>query len=119
MDITPRIPKGRKLITGYGGGGFKINHEFVAGSLIVCAEQVQAWNGEIEQLLETVNEWGQGAELLLVGTGASMQPLSPALRASFREKGISVDVMDTGAACRTFNVLLAEERKVAAAVLAV
>ena len=118
MDITPRIPKGRKIITGYGGGGFKINHEFTAGSLLVFLDEALPWDGQMENLPAHFAQQKE-VELLLIGTGERTQPIAPAIRASLREKGISVDVMDTGAACRTFNVLLAEERKVAAAVVAV
>lgn len=115
MDITPLVPKGRKIITGYGGGGFKINHEFIEGSLLVFPGSVLAWNGsDYSAVLEST-----GIELLLIGTGTSLIPLDPAIRASLKAKGISADVMDTGAACRTFNVLLSEERRVAAAVVAI
>ena len=58
-------------------------------------------------------------EILLVGTGTDLKPLPPALRATFREARISADPMATGAAVRTYNVLLAEDRAVAAALIAV
>ena len=117
----PLIPKGRKIITGYGGGGFKINHEFVAGSLIVFPESVLSWDAappftlaHFTPVLES-----SGIELLLLGTGEGNLPLDPAIRAALKAKGIATDVMNTGAACRTYNVLLSEERRVAAAVIAV
>ena len=58
-------------------------------------------------------------EILLIGSGAQMLPAPAALRAAIRDAGIALDVMDTGAACRTYNVLLAEARRVAAALIAV
>ena len=58
-------------------------------------------------------------EVLLVGTGTTLKPLGKELRAAFREAGISADPMSTGAAVRTFNVMLAESRAVAAALIAV
>lgn len=58
-------------------------------------------------------------EILLVGCGKRLVPLAPALKAALRERGIGADPMDTGAACRTYNVLMAEGRRVAAALLAV
>jgi uncharacterized protein len=58
-------------------------------------------------------------DLLLVGTGLDVVPVSEALRRPFREARIGLDVMQTGAAARTFNVLLAENRRVAAALIAV
>ena len=118
MDITPRIPTGRKIITGYGGGGFKINHEFTSGSLLVFLDEVRPWDGDVTALPQLLAQQTE-IELLLIGTGERTAQIDPATRTAFREKGIAVDVMDTGAACRTFNVLLAEERKVAAAVVAV
>jgi uncharacterized protein len=122
VDITPLLAKGSKSITGYGGGGFKINQEFIAGSLLVLPEEVHPWGiaeGETPTLAHFSALEGKGIELLLVGTGRTIAPLLPELRAALKAMGMSVDVMDTGAACRTYNVLLSEERKVAAAVIAV
>jgi uncharacterized protein len=58
-------------------------------------------------------------ELLLLGCGSRPAPLKSELRASLRVRGIVLELMDTGAACRTYNVLLAEERRVAAALIAI
>ena len=58
-------------------------------------------------------------EVLLVGTGTDLRPLSPDLKSLFREASILADPMSTGAAIRTFNVLLSEDRAVAAALLPV
>ena len=56
-------------------------------------------------------------ELLLLGSGQKMQLLPGVLRRDLRSAGVVVEVMDTGAACRTYNILLAEARRVAAALL--
>lgn len=124
MDITPLIPKNKQLITGYGGGGFKINHEFVAGSLLVLPDQMLPW--EVTDAanitlpaLHAILHHNASIELLLIGTGIRTALIDPAIRQLFKSKGIATDVMDTGAACRTFNVLLSEGRKAAAAVIAV
>lgn len=58
-------------------------------------------------------------KVLLVGCGRRMTLLAPDLRKALRDAGLVVDVMDTGAACRTYNVLLGEKRPVAAALIAV
>ncbi|HET6224238.1 MAG TPA: Mth938-like domain-containing protein, partial [Dongiaceae bacterium] len=58
-------------------------------------------------------------DLLLVGCGARMAPLPPALRQALRQIGVVMEPMDTGAACRTYNVLMAEGRRVCAALIAV
>ena len=62
---------------------------------------------------------GDALELLLLGTGADIAAIPAALRTRFREAGIGLDVMQTGAAARTYNILLAENRKVGAALIAV
>ena len=59
----------------------------------------------------------QGIELLLLGCGPRMQLVSQALRAPLRAAGIVIEPMDTGAAARTFNLLLSEDRRVAAALI--
>jgi uncharacterized protein len=58
-----------------------------------------------------------GIELLLLGLGRRITPVAAGLRAWLKAGGVALDIMDTGAACRTYNVLLAEERRVAAALL--
>lgn len=131
MDITPLAPKGANLITGYGGGGFKINGEEMRGSLIVLPQHVLSWavgeaveiNAEslLKPLREAVNASHEKAEieLLLIGSGTTIQPVSAALRAELKALGMAVEVMDTGAACRTYNVLFSEGRRVGAALIAV
>lgn len=123
MDITPAAPAGRKMITGYGDGGFKVNGEFMSGSLLVFADQCMAWNisrpqeitpASLEPLL-----FHKNIELLLIGTGEHISAVDPAIRAFLKSRNIALDVMDTGAACRTFNVLAAEDRRVAAALIAI
>ncbi len=124
MDITPLIPKGRKLINAYGDGGFTIGGERVEGSVVVTPDAVLSWNVVSdaqwsESDFAAVFALTEVPEILLVGTGKAMRPLPPALRATFRSRSIAVDAMDTGAACRTYNVLLAEGRAVAAALIPV
>ena len=60
-----------------------------------------------------------GVEILVVGCGAPFEPPPSGLREGLSEKGVVLEWMDTGAACRTFNVLLAEDRACAAALIAV
>src|SRR3546814_4935129 len=58
-------------------------------------------------------------EIMLLGCGNRMQLLSATLRRALRSAGLSLDVMNTGAACRTFNVLMSEDRRAAAALIAI
>jgi uncharacterized protein len=124
MDITPQVPIGRTIIEGYGAGGFMIDGHRVAGSLLVFADRVVDWpvtafdQVTLENLAD-VTAAVPAVEILLIGSGARMLLAPAALRAALRDAGVALDVMDTGAACRTYNVLLAEERRVAAALIAV
>lgn len=122
MDITPIIPAGRQLIKGYGDRGFTISGGRWEGSVLVFPDRSLAWYPTsmaeitVDSLAPVLDA---SPELLLLGCGSSMLPLPSALRVLLREAGIKVEIMDTGAACRTFNVLLAEDRRVAAALIAV
>ena len=124
MDITPQVPAGRRLIVAYGGGGFRFDDVRVAGSVLVFPGRTAPWEVEriadatLESLSEVLAEVPR-VELLLIGCGARPLPAPPGLGAELHAVGIITDVMDTGAACRTFNVLLTEERRVAAALIAI
>ncbi len=124
MDITPQIPVGRTIIQGYGAGGFTIEGKRVTGSMLVFPDRLVAWpvaafDQVTPESLSAVTAAVPAVEILLIGSGAQMLLAPAALRAALRDAGIALDVMDTGAACRTYNVLLAEERRVAAALIAV
>lgn len=123
MDITPLVPEGRQTIHGYGGGGFRIAGQRWTGSVIVFPDKTLPWSAvsfaEVDaEGLQPVIEEG-GVQILLLGCGQRTQWPSKQLRSWLREQGVVIEPMDTGAAARTFNVLLAEERAVAAALLAV
>ncbi|MDX1974932.1 MAG: Mth938-like domain-containing protein [Rickettsiales bacterium] len=122
VDITPLIGKGRQLITGYGGGGFKINQEPVEGAVLIFTDEVKAL-GDIQTLTadhaKLVLDKEPSVELLLIGTGKQIQYIPDEIRQLIRASNIAMEIMDTGAACRTYNVLLTEERRVAALLIAV
>ncbi len=124
MDISPRLVPGSPVINGYGGGGFRIAGERHEGSQIVFADQVVPWPVEVlneaaqVSLLQVLDDAG-AVELLLIGCGTDVRLLSGDLHAALSSRGTGVDGMDTGAACRTFNVLLQEGRHAAAALIAV
>ena len=106
-------------ITAYGGGVFKVNQEEWSSSIILTAENVVKWEnaGSDESAIESlIEQLPSEIEILLIGTGERGEFISPALRQKVRAKtGAGIEVMDTGAACRTYNVLLAEGRQVVAA----
>ena len=120
MDITPIIPGDRMIIVGYGPGRFRISGQVHETPVIVFLDEIATWSatevGEIdaESLAQAAEK---GVEVMLVGTGAKMHLLPPEVRRALREQGIGVEVMETGAACRTYNILMAEGRHVAAALL--
>ncbi len=121
MDVTPLIPADRQVIDSYGAGGFHVSGAAYTGAILVFPDGTQPWPvTELAEVtvesLRPVVEHGH-IEILLLGCGRRMQPVQSALRQALRQAGIVVDAMDTGAACRTYNVLLAEDRRVAAALL--
>ena len=93
------------------------------GSVLVFPKQIvsfepKAWSDLTLTHLRAITEVVPHVELLLMGCGPSIQPLTADKRAALREAGIGVELMDTGAACRTYNILMAEGRRVAAALFA-
>jgi uncharacterized protein len=115
---------GRAPVDAYGNGGFRFADMSHRGSILCLPSGIHGWEPEDTAKLrhedfERVFQQADGIEILLVGTGKELKPLPPALRQAFREAGISADPMSTGAAVRTYNVLLAEDRAVAAALVAV
>jgi uncharacterized protein len=121
MDLVPLRPAGRQLIERYGPTGFRVAGVIYRGPVLVFPERTLAWTGTCaaavtwESLLPVVEHGG--VQILLLGLGRRVEPPASALRAELRRAGIAVETMDTGAACRTYNVLLAEDRRVAAALL--
>jgi uncharacterized protein len=125
MDITPLIPKGKQVITGYGSGQFRINGIVHNGSILILPNGPMPWkiapNAAITlESLAPVLALAEGdIELLLIGCGKSQMLLPPKIKNELKESGIGLEIMDSGAACRTFNILVGEGRRVAAAVVAV
>lgn len=126
MDVTPLIPEGRQLVEAYGDGGFKVSGTAYRGAIIVFPARTLAWSPDSFadlnlQHLAPILSAGEAGEtsLMLLGCGPRMLMLPAPLRQAVRAAGIVTEVMDTGAACRTYNVLLAEGRKVCAAMFAV
>ena len=122
MDITPLVPEGRHVIESYGADGFRINGERHSGPVIVWPERVVPWavSGIASVAIETLDAMFAAEpriEILLIGSGPTFEMAPPALRQALSARSIAVESMDTGAACRTYNVLMAEDRRVAAALL--
>jgi uncharacterized protein len=123
MSQTPHFP-GRAPIDAYGNGGFRFADMSHRGSILCCAKGVYALAGTTPdalalEALERLRADSERQTVLLLGTGRAQVFVAPKTRHAFAESGIGLEPMDTGAAARTYNVLLAEKRPVAAALLAV
>jgi uncharacterized protein len=121
--VTPNAATPR-LIDAYGSGGFRIGGETFSGSILVLPDgAVLSWSADMAALsaesFAPVIAASPVPEILLLGCGPRATFVSPPARQRLREAGIIVDAMNTGAACRTYNVLIAEGRRVAAALIAV
>jgi uncharacterized protein len=115
---------GRHLIDAYGAGGFRFGEMSHKGSILMLPSGVRAWDVADRQpwaggQFAAVFAEAGNIELLLLGTGVDLRPLPEALRWRFRELKIGVELMTTPPAARTYNILVAEGRKVAAALISV
>jgi uncharacterized protein len=119
----PHFP-GTAPIEAYGNGGFRFAGMSHRGSLLCLPDGVWAWpvtspGAVSEATLAPLFAQAVDLDLVLIGSGRDLWVMPDALRQRFRTLQLSADAMPTGAAVRTFNVLLAERRRVAAALIAV
>lgn len=119
----PYFP-GQALIDAYGNGGFRFAEMSHRGSLLILPSGIYGWAiGGMSELsaasFSPVFAERAEIELVLLGTGAAQVWPDPSVRQAFADHALVLECMDTGAAVRTYNVLLAESRSVAAALIAV
>jgi uncharacterized protein len=124
IEIRQAHFPGRAPIDSYGNGGFRFAEMSHRGSLLMLPSGIYGWDmveGDplTADYFQRVFEEAAAIEVILVGTGRDIRPLPAALKAKFKEHAISSDPMSTGAAIRTYNIMLAESRAVAAALIAV
>lgn len=115
---------GARRIDAYGGGGFRFAELSHRGSLLALPSGMWAWPyaspAELDdQAFARVLNEADAIDVLLVGTGVDIAGVGAPIRDALRANGIVVEAMATGAAVRTWNILLGENRRVAAALLAV
>lgn len=115
---------GRAPIEAYGNGGFRFAGMSHRGSILCLPSGIYGWepadpDGMTEADLQRLFAEQDVVEVFLAGMGRELKPLRAGLRAALKAARIAADPMSTGAAVRTFNVLLAEDRAVAAALIAV
>jgi len=119
LQLTRPMGTGN-LITGYGDGHVLVNGERYTGSLLLTADECLPWAAASFDALALAHFEplvALGPDLVLLGTGARLRFPAAALTAPLVHAAIGLEVMDLRAACRTYNVLRAEERRVAAALL--
>lgn len=115
---------GRAPIEAYGNGGFRFARMSHRGSILCLPSGIYGWDATAEhpfsgERLAKVAEEADDVRFLLFGTGPEIVRLPPALKERLKRAGIAADPMSTGAAVRTYNVMLSEGRPVAAALIAV
>jgi uncharacterized protein len=123
MEFTRIAPAGPQIIEAHRAGGFTIAGVRHEGSVLVLPERTFPW--PVRELaavtlesLAPITATAATVDILVLGCGAAFGRPAADLRAALRAHGIVTEAMDTRAACRTFNVLLAEDRRVAAALIA-
>ena len=120
MKLHASSASGANTITAYGDDYVAVNGARRDSNVIVTATEVRAWNATDFEHLTAANfaELAQlGAEIVLLGTGSRQRFPHPRLTAPLVAARVGLEVMDTKAACRTYNILVAEERRVALALL--
>ena len=121
MKFHLDVPGGVNLIRGYGPGQLRVGEQVHATSVILTATTtITPWRPTSAQDLTSADlepVLDLGVEVLLLGTGVRQAFPQPQVLRTLYERRIGVEVMDTSAACRTFNVLVAEGRPVAAALI--
>ncbi|MCB1311804.1 MAG: Mth938-like domain-containing protein [Sedimentitalea sp.] len=112
ITYTDAVP-----VEGYGPGYFRIGGEVVEGALLTGPQGTGPWGGfeDAATLLALAGH----VDVLFVGTGAEIAHIPRDLRGALEDAGIGVEVMNSPAACRTYNVLLADGRRIALALLPV
>ena len=120
MKLHASSAAGRNVVTAYGDDYVAVNGERHRSSMVLLPDRVLDWEPESFEALAPEHFAALlelGVEIVLLGTGPKQRFPHPRLTAALSRAGIGVEVMDFQAACRTYNFLVAESRKVAAALL--
>ncbi len=120
MKFTQQRPDGANLIRRYGADFIVVGNREIRASCIVTPTQIEPWtpvnvDTMTPESLQAL--FALDPEVVVLSTGATQKFPRAALRAEFATRKIGLEVMEIGAACRTYNVLVGEERRVVAAVL--
>ncbi len=122
VDISSLNSQALALIESYADGGFKISEKFYQGSILIIEGEIIPWDVKsfddvsvtgLSSLLQS------SAELCFLGCGIGMIRPTAEIRQAFESAKISLDFMATPAACRSYNIAIGEERRTAAALIAI
>ncbi len=122
--FTPARFPGRAPVDAYGNGGFRFADMSHRGSILALPDGIESWPVDDVAAIDAdalapIVAHAAAIDILLVGTGGEQAILPAAARAALADSGLAFETMSTGAAVRTYNVLLSEDRAVAAALVAV
>ena len=117
MKITETDYEAAKPIDSYGDGFFRVDGKVHEGPMLILPDAVHKWGGYDDTAAILAN--ADKIDVLFVGTGAEIAHVPASLRDVLEAAGIGVEQMGTPAACRTYNVLLSEGRRIGAALLPV
>ena len=120
MKLHASAPSALNTFTAYGEGYVMVNSQRHESNLIVLPDQLLPWSAAGFEALEEADFQifhELNLEILLLGTGPKQRFPHPRLTRALAARRIGVEAMDLQAACRTYNILMAEERRVAAALL--
>ena len=106
-------------IDGYGPGGFRVGGDWQTGAILIMAEGPAPFEGVSPEGIAPLIARAGDLDVVLFGMGDDIAPLPVPLRTMLEEAGLGYETMSTPSACRTYNVLLTEDRRVAAALLPV
>lgn len=117
MRLTEISYDSARPIDGYGPGFFRINGTVLRGPCLITPWTAGGWGGFEDS--DTLLALGGKVDVLFIGMGGEIAHAPAAFRATLEAAGFGVEVMSSPAACRTYNVLLSEGRRIAAALLPV
>lgn len=124
MEFHPAEVGDRVPLEAYGDGGFRLGGGRIDGSIMLLPERADPWPvNDLSEVklkdLAPVLSLGNAIEFVLIGTGEDMTRPPAEVMKAFAELNIGVEFMATGAACRTYNLLISEGREIAAVLIAV
>lgn len=117
MQLNEVVFSDAQPVDGYGEGFFRIGGVVYNGSIITSGAGTKLWSGY--QGRADLLEFAGKIDVLFIGTGAEISQIPSELREQLEAVGIGVEIMNSPAACRTYNVLLSEGRRIALAALSV